>query len=733
LSDDLSGQLADFARACRAAIRAVSLYPATHSAIGAALDRTVAAAQRLALDRDVVLEVQPHALLIDRRLAERSDGAIAEVAALLHERLVGTFRIGRGIGTDDWRAFFLIASRSPDDLRAEGGISKVWERAGCSHLEIREIDYAEMLGGWTNQSLEIEPVISYLLRAESATPDQAVLSSLGEAITDPARFGALVERLQSSSALPNTPVSARAVALIRLIRTMRESGTSSSAGDVPMEAATRLSPEMLSALIERSQAAGAGSPEAQTVSDVVTRMSDATIARFVAGSIGAERGANQRLAQALGMIAPSVERRTEVLNLAKEEATRTPIGQDPGFEQLWQDAVELLVSYSDKDYVNTDYGRELSFASTRALEMERITDDPPARIDIWLSSLSNDAVRELDIELLLDLLQIERDPDKWAPVARAAVTEIERLVPLGQLQGAQRLLERITAQVAHDGAASLRREAESALQGLANGPLVNELAMRLRSDQEIALEPLSRLCRTVGRSIIHPLANALASEQDNRAIRGLCEILSRFGIMGREAFEQLKASQNPEVRRVAIELLRSLGGRDALSELTSMLDDADPRVQRESMRAIVRLGTSDAYTVLKRELLNGHRWRQTRLQQLVSIRDDRVIPLLCYVLDNTRPRGKLAAVHLEIMDTLGHLQAHPESIRRLRTALHRGEWWAPLRTARLRRAAAAALARVGTPDALAVLQDAATKGSSSVRMVARAQMAGDPAHGGSNS
>jgi HEAT repeat protein len=505
------------------------------------------------------------------------------------------------------------------------------------------------------------------------------------------------------------------------------------ADELRTELASRLSPEMVSALVEQGQAAGAGSPEIQAVSGVVGRMSDMAIAHFVARSVGAEGGANERLAHALAMIAPGADRKAQVLTLAKEEAARGPLGRESGFEQLWQSAAQLLLSYAnkDKEYVTADYARELSFATMRALEMERITDDPPERIKVWVSSLSDAAVRELDVTLLLDLLRLETSPDKWEPIARAAAAEIERSTLLGQIPTAQRVMEAIAAHAAPDGQAPLRSAAESVIQGLASGPLVSHIAVRLRTDEGLELAPVTRLCRTIGPAMVRPLASALASEHDMRAIRGLCEVLSSFGAAGRQAYEQLKGSPNPDVRRVAIDLLRSLGGREALSELTSMLNDPDPQVQQESMCAIVRLGTTDAYTVLKRALLTGNTWNHARLQRLIAIRDDRVIPLLCYVLDHTRPRGKFVAVHLEIMDTLGHLQAHAESIRRLRAALHGGQWWAPLRTARLRRAAAAALDRIGTPDTLAVLQEGATTGSPGVRSVARAQMAASSAHGGS--
>ena len=64
--------------------------------------------------------------------------------------------------------------------------------------------------------------------------------------------------------------------------------------------------------------------------------------------------------------------------------------------------------------------------------------------------------------------------------------------------------------------------------------------------------------------------------------------------------------------------------------------------------------------------------------------DDKAVPLLCYVLNHSSPRGKLVEVHAQIIEALGGLSAHAESTRTLRTILYRSEWWAPFRTAALR-------------------------------------------------
>ena len=66
MTAEQAAALADFARACKAAARAVSLYPGAHPAIEASLGRLVSAAKVLTRGADALLVVHPTAIL-DRR------------------------------------------------------------------------------------------------------------------------------------------------------------------------------------------------------------------------------------------------------------------------------------------------------------------------------------------------------------------------------------------------------------------------------------------------------------------------------------------------------------------------------------------------------------------------------------------------------------------------------------------------------------------------------------------
>jgi HEAT repeat protein len=196
-----------------------------------------------------------------------------------------------------------------------------------------------------------------------------------------------------------------------------------------------------------------------------------------------------------------------------------------------------------------------------------------------------------------------------------------------------------------------------------------------------------------------------------------------FGKAGRDAAEQLKTSANPAVRRTAIYLLREFGGNDALAELATMLDDREQNVQREAVRAIAVIGTDEAYKVLYDALAGGTPPKQEAIvSALSSMRDERALPLFCHMVRSDEYRRTMGGAYQAAVDGLGTVGG-PEAVTALAEAMARGEWWAPFRTAAIRRSLATALRRIGRPEAIDALRHAAEHGARSARAAAREQLA----------
>jgi HEAT repeat protein len=727
--------LADFARACKAATRAVSLYPGSHPAIQASLSRLVTAAGVLTRTGDALLVVHPGAILIGDRAAVRPDASIGELAALLHGRLVGSLRIHAGVDAEDWRRFLLLVASAVDDLISQGGIAKAWAATGRGHVDIEEIDYAAVLKERTNgDDATWDNVLASCLKGEALELDENVTEMLLTSLADTASFGALLDRLQEKADTDGASVAAQVAALFQLLKAAlaavetRQVPTRDEVLETVAASSPHLSPNMILGLM--GQRESAQSENSQLASSILDRMTDQTIASFVARSVTQGRGASARLAQAFEALVPDESRKSGLLAMAYDEAKAGELGQDTNFQGIWQDAARtMLATYSDEGFVTADYARELTAARTQAIEVERSSDDPPERIAEWLGTVSERALCELDHDLTLDLLRIEEDAETWEAIANLAARDIERGVLTSNLAAAQQLADAI-AGVAGGERQALHATALRVQARLASSAFSRHVVAQLRKATEADVAAISRLCQTIGPTMVRPLAETLANEEHVHTIRRLRELLISFGAAGRQAVEPLKNASNPAVRRTAIDLLRGFGGNEALHELAAMLSDADPQVQQDSIRAIVQIGTKEAYGTLERACAANTATRDIVVRELVSLRDPKTIPPLCRVLTSNEPTAAVAAQHEAIIEALASLRAHPDSTAALRTALHRGTWWAPVRTSRLRQAAARGLRRLGSDDARQALEEAARTGSRGVRKVAMGELSSMGAGGG---
>ena len=732
-----AARLIDFARSCGAAARAVSLYPAGHPAVKAALARLVKTAGKVAKGEPFRVTVAPRGLLLDGRAPAKPDDALPELARVLHQHRIGGVILHDGAATSTWQTLLGLLGRPPDEVRKEGGVCHLWSEEGGlttaeqrHSIELHEVDYERLL---RRQALgdpaTLEQIFESLLSGQPGGLDTEAELTLDAIIRDPDKLeafaGELAERVADTDGDHAESVLQLLRAATALLESDDEAPRAAAHGNLAKMLAGLSAEEMADLLRRRgTQAARVGDHDA--VQAVTDQMASDDVASFVSDSIVAEQGATHRLAEAFQALVPDIDERRQLVSLVGSAMADSPFGQTETFPEIWKRAETLLTSYDDEQFVNEAYAHELNFAKTQAIEVEDISDDPEDRIAAWLATVDDPVLRSLDLRLLLDLLALERDPFRWRDIAETASSHIEDLCLSGDLEWALRLLDGL-ARERPDGNApadddSLPGFATESIERLATGPAVRHAVAQLHSGGKTAVARVTQLCETLGPGIATALADVLASEPDARVRRTARDILIGFGGRGREAIRQLLNAPNWEVRQTAAFLLREFGGDEGLDELKHLLTDAEPLVQREAMRAMVRMGDDRAYQVLAEVLSESRsRVRTTLLQQLTSQRDERAVPLCRYLLTRLDHRT-LSDVYVAAIETLGAVGGE-DAIAPLRDALYRGEWWAPLRTRALRHTAAQALRRTRMPAATQVLRDAAARGSWSVRAVVKRQLA----------
>lgn len=735
LSPDAASRLAEFARACKAATRIVSLYPESHPAIQSALVRIADTAKQAVQNGPFSITVLPDALLVGGRGLGKPDPAATELAALLHLQLIGEMTLLNSMEGHEWHTFLSLLSKTPEDARAMGGVTTAWVATGNKAITLTEIDYAEVLreraGGGESASWDRIMATLNEDKPEDGNIEQTPMASMLALADDPGRLADFADKLQAAGKAGGDDANQQRKSLLELMHGLANYAAERKPDELDAVlnnmagAAAQMSPEMLLSLMTDPpplSSGGVGAKRMDLAGELQSRLTDEMVTKFLVDNVVKDRGASGRLAAAFQTLVPDPARQQSILAAAAAQA-QAMFGQDPGFESVWNTSTEMLTSYSDSQYVSDDYARELTSARSQPVDVEKSGDDPPARIRHWLSTVGDDEIRALDQRLLLDLLTIESRADVWAGMLDVAITSIDQLVLVGDLKLAAQLVENIVG-VSLDESSPFVALAGAGVTRLVEGSMARHLAHFLRqaTDAEVALA--NKICKTIGPALVEPLADALAAEDNARTVRRLRDILIGFGPAARRYADELRSSANPAVRRAAVDLLRALGGEAALPDLRGLLDDADPAVQREALRAIVQIGTNEAYHVLEKALETGKpHTREAVLQALGALRDERAAPLFAYILNHTGHTGPAEGDYVSAIESLGRVAVDERSVSTLQEILERGEWYAPNRTARIRAAAARALRAMGSSSAERVLNEAAAGGSGGVKRAARAALA----------
>src|SRR5260221_8525329 len=220
LDDAMALRLAEFARACKAALRAVSLYPGGHPAIGSTLGRLTELTAALTAQGPFTLEVRPRAIYVHDAAPAKADAAVVELSEVLRRQLVGTLTLNHGVDTESWRTLLMVLSRPADEVGADGGIGSLWGTAGGPSMEIVEIDYAEVLRDKQGDAAAVDRIIAAALSGAQLELDESAMRLLMDLVGDPARLALLMQQLEERT--DGSPGAVRVGAFLNIVRSLAE-------------------------------------------------------------------------------------------------------------------------------------------------------------------------------------------------------------------------------------------------------------------------------------------------------------------------------------------------------------------------------------------------------------------------------------------------------------------------------------------------------------------------------
>ena len=145
LSPELARGVLLLARALLTAARNRTLYPPEHAAVGQSLDRLSEAVAQISSGSVFTVGITPETLIVGGIAADQTQGAIAETAAMLHDRDILRLTFIGDVPQESLGELLGILALDAAERRSHGGPAQMWAVKGHSSIAIEQIDYRRVL------------------------------------------------------------------------------------------------------------------------------------------------------------------------------------------------------------------------------------------------------------------------------------------------------------------------------------------------------------------------------------------------------------------------------------------------------------------------------------------------------------------------------------------------------------------------------------------------------------
>jgi HEAT repeat protein len=406
-------------------------------------------------------------------------------------------------------------------------------------------------------------------------------------------------------------------------------------------------------------------------------------------------------------IAPDIERKRRVLTMTKTLLTESDFGQAKQFDSLWGSMEELLISYDETPYTSEGYRAALDGIGERGDKMAE--HDLPPELAIWMETLGQANIRTLSATLLIDLLTLERVPERAAEIARDMQALAEDLLMSGSYRDVLALCTALNLRATSTDAIG-SDASRAALARLGESMALRETTSLLAEVEPEAAHVISLIVQTIGPAAFPALTPLVLTEPQPAIYAMAMDLLAGFGPAAIAVGATLVADERWFVQRNGAQLLGRLGRGEAVPMLVPLLRGGDLRVIAAVTSALVNIPDPAAaraiHTVL-RTATGVH--RRVVIDTLATGRDVRVIPTLLRIIDACRPLGRDHQVVLDAVSALGTVGSD-QSIAILLTLIGQRSFWRRRRLRALKASGVQALSRIGSPAALAALDAAVQTG-----------------------
>jgi HEAT repeat protein len=321
------------------------------------------------------------------------------------------------------------------------------------------------------------------------------------------------------------------------------------------------------------------------------------------------------------------------------------------------------------------------------------------------------------VDLILEILVWEREPEPYQMAVNILDKVLDAMLVLGEFQKAIDLLKRIYIfQRTYDLKDWQVEILRKFLVDMGNDQRVDRIGRLLDQEEEIRPEDVHNYLVLLQRNSIQPLVRLLGERQKSKTRRVICDALSEIGKNSSELFTPYIDDPRWYLVRNITYILGRIGKEEAIPYIQKAFTHADPRVRREAVQALGLIGSTKAVGLLVKALTD----EDARIRAMAAINLGKVGkkatlgPLLEVVQSKDFQRREPAEMKA-FFDAIGMVGGSKESVIVLQQLMERKSLFGRGKIDEIRMGAAQALAVIGTPEAMAVLDSGKDSKDESIR------------------
>ena len=308
-------------------------------------------------------------------------------------------------------------------------------------------------------------------------------------------------------------------------------------------------------------------------------------------------------------------------------------------------------------------------------------------------------------DILFEILFLEKEREPYQDTVHTLIKVLDGFLMLGRFVQATDLLERVHLLLKTDDLQSWQTEEIGQILLEAGEEARVARVGKVLEREEARLEEVNAYLSLLQKNSIRPLVKLLGELKNSKARRVFCDALAEIGKDAIELFTPFMEDRRWFLVRNIVYILGRIGKEESLPYIQRAFNHEENRVRREAIQALGLIGGQKTVGLLVRALTDN----DVRIRCMAAINLGKMgkkaglIPLVEIV--QSKDFSKREPVEIKAFFNGIGMAGSNEVVSVLHDLLERKSWFGRGKVDETRIGAAHALAMIGTPDAIAVLEE----------------------------